>query len=342
MIKTLLSNRVFQLVISVILLLLLLQMVDLEGFSEAVINANPYYLLTAAVLMTANRILMPIKWNLLLRSHQLMLGWGESIRIYYISTFFGLFLPATVGADSLRAIYTKQFGIKLEDSLASIVVERLLGALTTLTVGVLGGIIFISFFTNDSSGHNNAELSIMLTIVGILLVLFLGIFYLTLSNWFANIASQTVNRYGDSKRLGKIISLLYKLYSAYAIYRDRKAIMCVFIFLTVIETAMPVIWSWLVALAIGIDQVDLIYYLAFVPLTLLLIRLPISLDGFGINEGAYVYFLSLVGVSAAAGFAIGLITHILFLACLTPGILVYLMSGKRFQPVVASNNNQAQ
>ena len=107
-IKSILSNRIFQVSLSLLLLLLLLRMVDLDGFVEAVTNADPLYLIAAAALMTINRILMPIKWNLLLRSHHLMLGWGESIRIYYISTFFGLFLPATVGADSLRAIYTKQ------------------------------------------------------------------------------------------------------------------------------------------------------------------------------------------------------------------------------------------
>jgi hypothetical protein len=129
------------------------------------------------------------------------------------------------------------------------------------------------------------------------------------------------------------ISKLRGMFAFYAIYRHRKIVMCTFILLTIFETIMPVVWSWLVAFAIDIDQIDLIYYLAFVPLTLLLIRLPISLDGFGINEGAYVYFLSLVGISAASGFAIGLITHIVFLACLTPGILLYLFSNKKFRPI---------
>jgi len=323
--KTILLSQYFRVGVSIALLSVLFQWIDLNSFVNSITTANPYYLLTAVILMTANRILMPLKWNLLLRSHNLFLNWKDSVKIYYVSTFFGLFLPATVGADTLRTIYTKQRGISVEHGLASIMVERVLGALTTLTFGLLGGVLFILYFTQEQS-----DLSKLLSIALALLFFFIATFYLTLTTKFANFADHIAETMQNKGTLGSIIKALHKLYSAYALYRDRKGTMFIFILLTIIETAMPVIWSWLVALSIGINDVELIYYCTFVPLILLLIRLPISLDGFGINEGAYVYFLTLVGVSTSAAFSVGFITHILFLACLLPGILIYLLSSSEF------------
>ena len=59
--------------------------------------------------------------------------------------------------------------------------------------------------------------------------------------------------------------------------------------------------------------------MAFIPINLILIRLPISLDGFGINEGTYVYFLSAIGISEALGFSLGLINHFITILAIIPG-----------------------
>jgi len=268
---------------------------------------------------------MPLKWNVLLRSHEIKLPWMQAIQIYYVSTFFGLFLPATVGADALRAIYLKKHDIAMEDALASIVVERVLGALTILSFGLLCGLMFLAYFSNDPSNFTN----FLMFALGFLIALIL-IFFVSLTTWFHTCFASFENKMKDKRYIGKITTALLKVYTAYALYRDQKGAMCIFFALTIIATAMPVAWSWLVALALGVDSVELAYFCAFVPLILLMVRVPITLHGIGINEGAFVYFLGLASVAASEAFSVGFTMHIIYLTTLLPGLVIYILKGSKY------------
>ncbi len=61
-------------------------------------------------------------------------------------------------------------------------------------------------------------------------------------------------------------------------------------------------------------------------------RLPISLDGFGIREGAYVYFPGLVGISKTIAFSVGFINHIVSIIGILPGGIFYANSNLKYGP----------
>ena len=50
-----------------------------------------------------------------------------------------------------------------------------------------------------------------------------------------------------------------------------------------------------------------------------LTKLPISLDGYGVREGLYVYLFALVGVSNSDAFVVGLVSHVIANLSLLPG-----------------------
>jgi hypothetical protein len=56
--------------------------------------------------------------------------------------------------------------------------------------------------------------------------------------------------------------------------------------------------------------------------------MPVSFDGFGINEALFIWFLALFGVAHEQGFLIGLINHLLFIAGVLPGGLFYVFSDR--------------
>ncbi len=58
------------------------------------------------------------------------------------------------------------------------------------------------------------------------------------------------------------------------------------------------------------------YELAFMPMIMLLIVVPISIGGIGINEGAFVYLFGVVGVDAAVALGVPLIGYVVTLAVL--------------------------
>jgi uncharacterized membrane protein YbhN (UPF0104 family) len=67
--------------------------------------------------------------------------------------------------------------------------------------------------------------------------------------------------------------------------------------------------NYLIAIGIGIN-IPIVYFIVFVPLVEFLLFLPISIQGFGVRESAYLYLFSTVGVPQAGAIALGLLVQI--------------------------------
>ena len=80
---------------------------------------------------------MAYKWHRLLRVRDLDIGLGEAVRAYYISSFAGVFLPMTVGADLVRIGALQGGRVSNTNLVASIAIERGLGALSQAVFCVL-------------------------------------------------------------------------------------------------------------------------------------------------------------------------------------------------------------
>ena len=71
-------------------------------------------------------------------------------------------------------------------------------------------------------------------------------------------------------------------------------------------------------------NVPLSYYFIAVPLITLCTAVPISLSGFGIREGSYIYFLRFVGVTPAEGVLLSLTSvFVTAITSATGGILLF-------------------
>jgi len=159
-------------------------------------------------------------------------------------------------------------------------------------------------------------------------VLGAGTFVLSLSKSSSSRFLKVFERFQDkSKYLKKTAGQLEKLYRSYQIYSRKKGTLAVFFVLTCVENVLPIVRPFIIAIALH-AYVPLSYLFVIVPIELLLIRLPISFDGFGIREGVFVYFLALIGIAKDVGFSIGLTNHLVFLIALLPGWLFYLMGEK--------------
>jgi uncharacterized membrane protein YbhN (UPF0104 family) len=85
----------------------------------------------------------------------------------------------------------------------------------------------------------------------------------------------------------------------------------------------------LIAAGLGAG-VRLAYYFVFVPLTSLVLVLPISFAGLGVREGTYVFLFSQVGMSQEMALSLSLLVYAL--GTVTPGLVggaIYLLRGAR-------------
>lgn len=313
------AKRSLQIAISVLLVGLLIWWVDPRELGRAMADAEPIWIIAALLVATANRILMAVKWTFLLAARGIHVSWTRATKIYYQSTFLGIFLPPTVGGDVVRAWLVTRDEKRLPEIASSIVMERVIGLLALAVFGIVAAALLPGLV-----GEGGIDTSHLLaTIAGASLVMLGGFVFsfstaaekiiLSLSTWLAKVPV-----------IGRFAGLLGKIHVAYRDYRHDRGTLVLFFFLTMLENSLPILRAWMVAMALGVS-VSPLWFLVIVPLELVLIRIPLSFDGFGIREGLFVWFLALAGVAESTGFAVGLANHMIFLIAVLPGALFYLL-----------------
>jgi uncharacterized protein (TIRG00374 family) len=120
-----------------------------------------------------------------------------------------------------------------------------------------------------------------------------------------------------------------QFHSTYRAYQDDKRSLAVFFGLTLGEQLLPILHSWLIAKALGID-VSLLYIAGAVPLSILISRIPLSIDGLGVFEGTFILLMSLAGVSASEAITIAFTGRILQTASWLPWWLAHVLQTKEF------------
>ena len=81
---------------------------------------------------------------------------------------------------------------------------------------------------------------------------------------------------------------------------------------------------YLIARGLGLE-IPLIYFFAIVPLAVLILLLPVSINGIGVRENVYVFFLGQLGVGMAASIALSWISFALVLIFAVAGGVIYVV-----------------
>lgn len=307
--------QLFRIVVSVILVVWLFQMADSAHLAARLAQMSLFFTILMMLVSNVDRILMAYKWNLLLRAKGIHLSWFDAFSTYYKSSFLGMLILPTVGADAMRIFETSRKVGHTEDIISSVVIERFLGIVALGVVGVLSLFLFVGQL--DQGGWNNL-VQLLLLIVGVTVV-----FLVSLNpRWQKGITERLLNARWKPLRKGGQILQSYQQYA-----RHRKALF-IFLLLSIVEQFIPAITAYLVAKALYLD-IPFLYFLIFIPIILTIVRLPISFDGFGVREGLYVYFFGLVGVIASDAFLIGLLSSVLWrIGTAPPALYFFWASGK--------------
>ena len=92
--------------------------------------------------------------------------------------------------------------------------------------------------------------------------------------------------------------------------------------------ALRILQAYYLGRALGIDA-DMAVYFAFLPLILLVMLLPVTVNGLGTGQAAFVWFFARAGVTAAAAFALSVLFIGLGVVGNLPGGILYAFGGGR-------------
>jgi uncharacterized protein (TIRG00374 family) len=293
----------------------------LEEVGRLMARIDLWYILLILAVNTLDRSLMTFKWGWLLRSRGLHLSFWRGMQIYCASMVWGMFLPATVGADAIRAISTSRMGLDTNEIFASIVIERMVGFLSALVLGLLG-LVLLSLFGSLDARFNSLWWLGSAMVAGSTLL-----FAATFSQSAFDLLHDRLLR---PFREARIIRRLRQLHATYLAYQHDKRTLALFFGLTFGEQLMPILHSWLIARGLGIE-VSLLYIAGVVPLTILVSRLPVSIDGVGVFDGVFILLMSLADVSAVEAIAIVFVGRILQVTSWLPWWSAHIISSGSFR-----------
>lgn len=243
--------------------------VDILRYSD-----KKFFILALCVSMPMT-LLLAYRLKLLMLGQKIRLSMKDFISLTYIGYFFNNFLPTAVGGDLAKAYYaSKRTGNKF-GSYAAVLTDRLCGVIAILFIALIG-IIFM--------GGKLKEDKIAWAVAGMSFILILLVTVLLSKK-------DLVGKIGVARPgiLGNILAKISKLHTAINLYRHSPRILTMAVLISLVSQSGAILSVYFFILFLGGDM-HLVKLFLIIPLVWAISMLP-SLNGLGVREGAFVYFL---------------------------------------------------
>ncbi|MBN2412331.1 flippase-like domain-containing protein [candidate division KSB1 bacterium] len=315
------NNRVIKffsrMVLSGAILLYLLSKIDIEVARTTLGSLKYKYLLLALIPILIELILKSYKWQMLLQVKYIKVPFFQIFKIYYISSFIGMFLPSSLAIDLLRTYSLSRYIKNTHDSVSTVFVDRLLGVLSLVFVVLIGILAVKTNFINNT-------VQLVITILVSLFILFSCII---LSRYVIVFFEWVLKKCKFSHlKIEKYTNLLHRIYQSIIDFKNNKIEVFKVFLISIFFQFNRVAISYAVALSFNLN-ISFKYWVIIVPLVTLATMLPLAIGGIGVREGAFVFFLSQLGVSISTAFLLSLTTFLLVVITSLPGFGFYLMYG---------------
>jgi len=297
-----------KLFISLGILFLLVYATDLETMKDSLYSIRLDAVIYAFCLVLLTRIVMALRWKVLLYFYQVNASFIRLLEIIFVSNAVGHLLPSGVGTDIIRVYELSKDKGGSERILASVFLDRVFGLISMLLVALLAA--WYAYFSGQLSGLIPVLITftlLMLPVAFIIIRLFVT----------KKISINT------SKKLLLKISVFYNRFVIALQQTDISAHgYLVLILLSVLVQIIRSLVFMCIFIGLGVD-IAIIHYFVFIPIVFILMLVPISIGGLGIRESALFVFFGPLGLSIATCTIAGLVSHAIQLFMLLPGLIIF-------------------
>jgi uncharacterized protein (TIRG00374 family) len=242
-------------------------------------------------------ILSAVRWKIFLFYSGISEKLKQLIKINFISIFWGIMLPSSDGFAAIRMyLIEKKHRDKPGTSGSTIIAEKLLGFILLCFFG-----IFFSLFI-----HNIPQIAIARTILILTAITILSITLIITNSSIYNYVSIRLKKIRFAR---KVFEFLSGMHSSLTRLPFKKIILEALPIMILIQLT-TFINVYLIFKAMGIS-IPIIYHLAFIPVIQIISLIPVTISGFGIREGAFVQFYSLVGIEPTVAFSVSILNFLI-------------------------------
>lgn len=305
------KKTLIQVLISGTLVVYLLSITDFSQLGQTLTSISIGILVIALCLKILGVASNTILWATLLQPFLGPIARLRLFLLYLTSYFFNNFTPGSLGGDGMRILeVSKQYHKPFEITL-SVVLERVIGLFITLS--------FVIVFSLFCIGIVDIEI---ISFAWIVYFLFFFVIYLLMSGNVKQFSFPMILLSKVRHILPAADDYIKKIRVAVQLYRNSNKTIIKAILFSIFFQIITGINTVIISNSLGI-VVPIQYFFMIVPLIALLSSIPISIQGLGVREAGFVFFLAQVGVPIAEALSLSLI-------CFSLNLLLSILGGVIF------------
>lgn len=309
-------KTLIKVIVSISLFSLVLYSADPSEILEQLQGTGPLYLSLAALLVVfLGKVVSAKKWQILLHAKGEDVEYTSALRHYYIGTFFNLFLPTTIGGDVIRAHKISDEMEVNEEAFSSVFMERFTGLVALVSLAAVSSVLYFG------SVPLEAILVIFVFFIPAMVFIFILITRKSIVRRFSPI-------YRAFFRLLEFLNFrekIKRLYFSINQYKKHRRAMLLAVLMSFLFHVVLIVSNFCLSRAVGMS-VPFYYFFVYIPISAVLLFLPISIKGFGVREVLYAHFFTQVGAVSAEAVSMSILFQLLVILGAGVGGGVYLLS----------------
>lgn len=305
------SLPILKLTITVGLILVLVSKTDVNALLAGFKRAHVFLFGIAFAVSTLTILIRSYKWQLLLRIQGAELSLARIQSLNYMGLFFNNFFLGSVGGDAFRIYKTIQYPKSKSGAISSVAIEKLTNVITL--VGLLGTFGVLNLYTNTF---------LITGQIYTIFTLFLVLVFMICIGMFLFAKRETGLR--ESSKIGKI---KHEILESIAIYNSCRILITTLV-LSFLFYITNIAAMYFYALA-GNVEISLMHLCFIVPAVFLAVMIPISVNGIGIQEGAFFGYFSFIGVDSDSALLIAILPRIAMLLLSLVGAVLFSLESIR-------------
>jgi len=264
-----------RILITALILFFIFRKIDFAGTLSIFMRSNIFYLVLALASFFLISFFVAFRWYLVLKMYNFSVSLANAFRIYMIAFFFNNFLPSTVGMDVIRGAYISKDKKRLPDVISTLIIER--------WIGFFGIVLYISAVPLLFTKEINIAYFLPFSIIGLSasIIFIISLWSQPVFNFFEKLFAK-ITIWG----IGEKINSLYRSLSTIKNFPKQ------FFFnlgLSIVVQIVFVFTNFFIVKAQSLD-IPIKQLFLYVPLISVISMVPITINGLGLREAAYLTF----------------------------------------------------
>jgi uncharacterized protein (TIRG00374 family) len=288
--------------------------VDVGTLWQKTKTADPAYVVAAVLIYFVVQVMSAYRWYVLLSPLGIRVPFKKITGLYFVGMFSSLFLPSAIGGDFVRVYYLNKEARSLSGATTTVFLDRNLGLAALLVIATISAGLAGTMF-------NGVPLA---PIFGVILVAFL----LTNLALFYRPSYNLLHKALKAFKLKRSDEKVERLFSSFNSYRGQASVILVATVLSVVIQIGGIAVNIIAGAGVGLHtDRGMIDYLVFIPAISLISMIPISINGMGWREAAYIVLFTSAGGEKSSAAMLALLWLVVLVLTSLPGGLIYAFQG---------------